>query len=209
MAAAEHQKITIYGTLAQGTGSTGNEEFSFSVAVLTSLTDEEVAVIGDNAAYGNWDQSGIGISVGATYTGCRVETINTAGKVISSYNKPNANNRNGENSQLEMTICCQAITLETASVDSKGRKVRGRIYPPAMAVGPLGSTLPVSATADYVTAWAAFFTYLETQGCPPQVASSTSAGLTPVTGISADNIVDTQRRRKNQLTGTRSAIVAI
>lgn len=202
---AAHKRIIFYGALLQAVGG-GAEIYSFSMASQSEESDSDLAQALDPGMQGNMANGALQISSHAVHQGTRVESVDAAGKVTSSYNVSNSAGAQGLNQELLLTICCQAVTLETGDLDEKGRKVRGRIYPPAMASSPVGSTTSASDTTAYNTAWGTFLASLNDIGAAIAVASTTSAGLVAVTGTSVDNVVDTQRRRKNQVQSVRSPI---
>lgn len=203
-----HQRVTIQGTLAQVTGG-GADIFDFGLSMASGMTDEEVATSIAGVIQGLWTNTGVGIYDTASPTNIIAETIEADGKVSNSYNAAVTNPGPGLYSSPTPTFCSAVVTLETGAVDSKGRKVRGRFYPPAMFAGVRGSTTDSGDRDTYRDAWAYFLGEIQAAASPIIVASSTSAGLSPVTGISVDNVADSQRSRKNRVTRNRSAVVPL
>jgi hypothetical protein len=205
-----HKKILIYGALLQAEASAGSEIFEFGMASASTMTDAALAAAVDTFVSGTWNAlSSLQIMACAQYQGTRVETYDATGHVVSSFNQPTATPVIGGNTATNCAILSMAITLETGVVDSRGTKVRGRFYPPACATAPVGATVLDTNANSYNTQWGAFVHGLNGVGAAIAVASSTSAGLVPVTGTTCDNVVDTQRRRKNSVSGTRTAVHAV
>jgi hypothetical protein len=83
-----------------------------------------------------------------------------------------------------------------------GRRGRGRLFVPwhnaEVEVGTNGQITP-SALTTMQASWTAFFNELVTQGVPMQIlhqpGNSDEGGPTPVTSLSLDPLVSTQRRR--------------
>jgi hypothetical protein len=96
--------------------------------------------------------------------------------------------------------CALVVTLRTAV---SSRNARGRMYFPATGIqmpagGGPAATGSQNALVDAVAALATW-----AGGTNPMVVvSQTLTATHPVTSVSADNIVDTQRRRRNKLIGT-------
>lgn len=93
------------------------------------------------------------------------------------------------------------ITLRTGS---PGRSKRGRMYLPYTggsvdAAGHMDSAL-VDSTVDALANW---FDVLRDAGSPAVVVSQTTTSRALVTGLDADYLPDTQRRRRNKLTSAR------
>ena len=104
-------------------------------------------------------------------------------------------------------ICCFAITLETTTPTPKGKTVRGRFYPPNSGWYEAGNAALSAGTnfGDNISGSGAnLVTKLNTAGASIVVASQLGGGMNaPVTSISADNVIDTVRRRKNHAVGQR------
>lgn len=201
--APAHNRITWSGTLAQAVNG-GSEIFTFSIADQSANTPEELAPLAGEALAGVW--GALQVSAFASLTGCTVEAISAAGKVTSSFHHA-ITPQVGGNTNGYPTILCNAVTLETATPNGKGKLVRGRIYPPATMSQVIGSTGTTSDATNYAKAWANGLKAVNDAGASLCVASSTAGGqLAPITGTSCDTIVDTQRRRKNHVTGHRSDV---
>lgn len=200
-----HQRVQITGTLTQATGG-GSDIFSFGWAVLPGQTDVELAQALAPLVKSHWTDNGVGTYDTAIPTGVTVETIAAGGKVTNSYRQPIDNPFGGINSTPIASFDCAVITLETGQRDSKGTRVRGRFYPPACFAGVRGSTTDTENRDAYRDAWVNFLAYMETAGSSIAVASSTNVGLVQSHGITVDNIVDSQRSRKNRVISLRSNV---
>lgn len=149
-----------------------------------------------------------------TLTYIKANNINSAGH----YNEPTthqiaASALGAAVAQGVPAFCCVAFTWETGL--ARGKAHRGRVYTPnygykVQAGSQLGST-DASAAAqsgkNLLTALTQNVLTPTAYRVAPVVASSSGA-INRVTGVSVDNIYDVQRRRKNHLTGTRSATLA-
>lgn len=209
MAAAAHKRIAIQGLLLQTAGG-GQDIFEFTLADSSGLSLADTAGHADTVTRNQWGSGtfSLGISEYAEYNSCRVEAIDGSGKVTNSYFLQSYNAIPGTSVSNTCTILSHAVTLETGAINSRGRKVRGRFYPPAYF--PIeGATGSLSDAQSYATHWAGYISALNAAGLVISVASSTSAGLVPVTGCSVDTVIDTQRRRKNRVTSQRSNTVAV
>nr|CRY96141.1 hypothetical protein [uncultured prokaryote] len=206
-----HQRVSFTGILLQASGG-GQEIFSFGFASDTSGSEQTLAEALAAVAGTQWGGGSSNVQ-GSYYAGLAsvvVESIAADGKVTGSYRAdvPSAP-VSGLNTSMNLTVPCMAITLETGVQDSKGSKVRGRMYPPAQASQPFGSTVQLSAANDYRDGWKVFMQAMVAAGAVPAVASSTSAGLVHVTGITVDTVIDTQRRRKNHVTRQRTTVATL
>lgn len=99
--------------------------------------------------------------------------------------------------------CCAVVTLLTGLA---GRRYRGRFYWPWLGTGYQGSTLQGILTTGTATDFAAMLNAMGAEvdspvDLLPQVYSRAGDFLTPVSQVRVDNIVDTQRRRRDNLEG--------
>lgn len=203
-----HQRVTITGTLSQVSGS-GSDIFDFGFAMVAGKSDAAVAQALAPIVKAQWTGNGVGFYNTARPTAVIVESIDATGKVASSYNAAIDNGNPGLYSIQTPTFCSACITLETGVVDGHGRKVRGRFFPPAMFSTIVGSAVAPVDRDSYRDSWTYFLGLLQQAGSPIAVASSTNAGIAPVSGISVDNVVDSQRSRKNRVTRLRSSTAAL
>lgn len=209
MTYAAHKRIVISGTFDAGGGVTG-EIFSFSLCSSDTLGDQALADA-ISADIESWfHDARTKIPTWATATELRVESIGTTGLVVSSYGKGlNAQGALGASENTAPALCCYAITLETGARDNRGSKIRGRFYPPNAGFYPGNSPLGAGEGqgAGIAGTGGRLVTALNGDGAVICVASQTDGGANhTVTSISADNIVDTQRRRKNHAIGERGSV---
>jgi hypothetical protein len=100
--------------------------------------------------------------------------------------------------------CATVITLVTASATRHGR---GRFYLPPLGVGVLDTgRLSAAATGSLELAFTSFFDVLSTAGLSVVVRNRSGHVSTPVTEARVGNVIDTQRRRRNKLIETYTAI---
>lgn len=203
-----HTRVQFQGTLEQAPGG-GTDQFDFGFADASGLSNEALCNALAGVAQSVWDASGSGTSSFATLRGVRCESVAADGKVTGSYYvaiPPTAGIATGN----EITILTQAVTLETGTPDGHGRMVRGRMFPPAWAPQINGSTCTVSDATTFRNTWGEFLSNCKSAGAVPAVASVTAGGqIANVTGVSVGTVIDTQRRRKNHVTVSRTPVQAI
>lgn len=206
-----HHRIEVSGTIDAGGGVSG-EIFSFSLASSDALSDSALAIACASDVETWFHSSG---SVGDANipswchaTSLRVESVNSDGTIASSYAVAlDAVGGYLQENGCAPAICCFALTLETDEVSPKGARIRGRFFPPNGGYYPLGSSALSAGTGfgtNLAQSGANLVTLLNADGAVICVASQTGGGLNAtVTSVSADNVVDTIRRRKNSAVGTR------
>ncbi len=97
--------------------------------------------------------------------------------------------------------CAPVVSLRT---DLATRSGRGRFYLPALAEGnTTAGRLLLASQQAIVTAAQQFFASLDTGGLQPILLSRVSLAQTPVTSFDVGDVIDTQRRRRNQLVEQR------
>lgn len=203
-----HRRVQFQGTLEQAPGG-GTDLFDFGFADDGALTLAALCAALGPIAQAYWNDSSAGTSVYATLRGVRAEEVAADGKVTDSFYQAITPTM-GEATGNEITILCQAVTLETATPDDHGRMVRGRMFPPAWAAQINGSTCTVSDASNYNTTWGQFLSACNAAGAVVSVASVTAGGqIAHVTGTSVGTVIDTQRRRKNHVTVSRTPVHAL
>ena len=107
--------------------------------------------------------------------------------------------------------CSLAMTWETANARGPGH--RGRIFPPNNTYNVSSSVFKVSATSRdaNATAGSQLLNALKASTGPgltatPVIASKVNGAIVPIVGCTSDDIDDVQRRRKNRVVGSRSAV---
>jgi hypothetical protein len=198
-----HKRISFTGSLPD------NEIFSFSMADSSALDVEAAAKAAQGPAQTAFSAPEGQCMALAHLHHVVAELVGATGAVEGSWSQPTQDTVGPANG-AKWNVLTQALTLETTTQGSHGRHVRGRFYPPAYCDGTGGRATNNIEVANYAQAWANFIHALNQAGLSICVASSTGGGqLAPVTGVSADDIIDTQRRRKNHVLGTRSPIKTV
>lgn len=107
----------------------------------------------------------------------------------------------------------QALKLTWVTARSRGRGHIGGIYMPFIGYsGWNTSTISAAAQTSYRDWGKAFLaavhqtTPADNQTAIPVIASRLDASLTPITGVKVGNVIDVQRRRKEQVVETYSAV---
>jgi len=111
-------------------------------------------------------------------------------------------------------FCSLAFTWETGILRGPGH--RGRIYPPNP-TGTMASAMRVNAATAEAAALSgrAYLLVLRNAAGAdgvkgfPVVASKVDGSIHEITGVTVDDILDVQRRRKNAVSGTRSAVAVV
>jgi hypothetical protein len=102
--------------------------------------------------------------------------------------------------------CSVAVSFTT---DLATRGGRGRFYLPPLDVTTLdGGRLSAAARTTIVTSVNQLWAELDTGGLAIQIYSRSLHTLTPVTGGSVGDVIDTQRRRRNKLQEQRASLTA-
>lgn len=100
--------------------------------------------------------------------------------------------------------CATAVSLTTAFATRSGR---GRFYLPPLAVSAISGGRVAAASLTALVAGAdALFDSLNTDALTPVVRNRATHVSTGVTGGFIDDVIDTQRRRRNKLVGVREAV---
>jgi hypothetical protein len=196
-------KVNFFGTFSGGEEwNTGHWIYSFAEQSASSIASTVV----DSYSSSSWDIEG-GLHTGDSVTGVRVyrysapntaandqaeELLNVAGKATGSQCLP--------------STTCMVVTLRTGA---PGRSRRGRMYIPARNVllaganGQMASGQPAGlagAVADY---FGSLNVILERQVV---VVSRTNATWAPIKSVDVGTVFDTQRRRRADLTETRTSV---
>lgn len=154
-----------------------------------------------------WDVAGLssGISDQTHFTGVRVDDVRSPGGVVrqATYTLSTHNQGTSEQPQLPPQ-CAEVITLLTGD---PGASRRGRMYFPPLAVNALTGGGQVTAgyldvLADCMQDFFNDFNADATVAGTAFVASDVLQQLNAVTSIRVGSVVDTQRRRRNELTET-------
>lgn len=100
--------------------------------------------------------------------------------------------------------CSVAVSWQTALPQRSGR---GRMYLPVFVAAALTGGL-LSTASQNIVKYAAgnMLASLEGAGLVPSIYGRTAKTMTPITGGTVGNVVDTQRRRRDKLVETRVPI---
>lgn len=107
----------------------------------------------------------------------------------------------------------QAAIVATLRTDQSGRSARGRVYLPmgngsfAVNTGTLSTSLAATATglAAFLTAVNGSSLAGNTVSCSVQSNVTSTPTLLPIRRVTIDNVVDTQRRRRDKIVATVTA----
>lgn len=193
-----HTLAVVYGTLLEATGQP-TEIWQVGVR-LTGVTDLDAyadAII--DTVHQWWVLSDNLMSTSAILDGIKVAAVTATG-TAPAIDRPASDHPTGPSAATLPNFCSVAITWETADPKSKGG--RGRIYPP-IAPTFTGSSILTNKAANCASAGVSLLDALTggqtLQEATPVVASKVYGTLKPIVAASADCIIDTQRRRRNQL----------
>lgn len=156
-------------------------------------------------------------NIGVGVVGIRLEghadTGATIGASEANYDDPQLGTATGSQHPPQTSI---VLSMKSAATGQSGR---GRLYWPAMGI-TLDSDLLVSnpSTTSLVNAWASYLQSVsaairDNAGLFPwttvslAVASPTKGTQAPVTRLEVGNVLDTQRRRRNNLVEARATAV--
>lgn len=154
----------------------------------------------------------------ASLTYLKINNIDAAGHYADPTNT-NVHNFGagtvGASAGIAPSFCSVVTTWETNN--ARGLAHRGRIYLPNYTFPSVGSQLATGAPTTVAQSGeklcvdvlgagrsASYENYLE-----PWVFSKTLAQAHPIVAVTADNVYDVQRRRKNQVSATRSPRVPL
>lgn len=203
---APHNRIVVSGTFV-GAGGVTAEIWSFSLCDDSANAPADLVPLivqpltdwfrgnGSAPSYAN---------TGTNMTLIRVEAVDATGKVTNSYGT-DVNVAGSLVTNNLPFICCACMTLETQDLEPSGRTIRGRFYPPNNGLSATGNGFGANMGATLAASGASLLTALNAAGAKIVVASQKAGKNAVVTSVSADNVVDTQRRRKNASIGVRGA----
>ena len=203
-----HQLLTVFGT-----AYAGEETWSFGVRFFQvgSTVTQAIADACRAPTSTLWSTAGIFMPASHSLTGVKLAPIGTDGKyppgeiaytsAIGPTLGPTATN-------LHPAQCTQVVTF-LSSIFPRGRGSHGRIYLPCPAAA-IGSTSGenglASALATAVRTWIVALNAVPGMGIA-SILSPLGTGLTsPIGTVRADNLPDTQRRRRRQLVSTTSSV---
>lgn len=196
--------MTLYRLVASGT--TPGETFTHTLHADSALDVAAVAT-----AWGDAIQAAMTAGWAAQMPGNVVYTLASAASINPATDKQMQRSEGVLNipgtavAEILPFQCATAISLTTAFATRSGR---GRFYLPPLAVNTLSAGRISGASLTALKTGAdALFNSLNTDGLTPVVRNRTTHVSTTVTGGFVDNVIDTQRRRRNKLIGVRQTIV--
>lgn len=203
-----HQLLTVFGT-----SFSGAETWSFGVrfAQAGSTVTQAIADACRSATSTMWSTAGIFMPNSHTLTGVKLAPIGTDGLyppgqiayigAITPTAGPSSTN-------IHPAQCTQVVTFLSALVP-RGRGSHGRIYfpcPGAAVSSSTGQNGLASALATAVRTWLVAIDAVSGMGVP-SIMSNLGTGITsPIATVRCDNLPDTQRRRRRQLTSATSSV---
>jgi len=204
-----HNLLTVFGTSYNSV-----ETWSFGVRFgMGSPTDPTQAMADAcrSATQTMWNTAGIYMPSSHVLTGVKVAPIGTDGKYPSgkiAYVGVITPDAGPSNTNLHPAQCTQVVTF-LSSFQPRGRASHGRIYLPcpAAAVSASDGTNGLgSALANAVRDWIVAMNAISGLGTAA-IMSDLGGGTTmEITDVRADSLPDTQRRRRRQLTSTRTTV---
>jgi hypothetical protein len=204
-----HNLLTVFGTSYNSV-----ETWSFGVrfGMGTIADPDQTMADACRTATGTlWNTAGIYMPSSHVLTGVKVAPIGTDGKYPSgkiAYVGTITPDAGPSNTNLHPAQCTQVVTF-LSSFQPRGRASHGRIYLPcpAAAVSASDGTNGLgSALANAVRDWIVAMNAITGLGTAT-IMSDLGGGTTmEITDVRADSLPDTQRRRRRQLTSTRTTV---
>jgi hypothetical protein len=158
-----------------------------------------------------WTTAGIFMPGSHTLTSVKLANIGTDGKYPPgkiAYIGDIVDTVGPSNTNIHPAQCAQVVTF-LSSIFPRGRGSHGRIYMPLAGAAvslSSGQNGLASALATAVRTWIVALNAISGMGVA-SIMSNTGAGYTsPIGTVRADNLPDTQRRRRRQLTSTTSSV---
>lgn len=204
-----YNKVVLSGTLASGAEI-------WSTGVAFSSVEGPVTLQGDCQAWANGIAAGLsafiagttslesGLSGNGAITETRVYYYPTTDGPATAVGVA-AGNTVGTGAGNQPLQSSAVLSLRTGVA---GRRTRGRMYWPALAIAPNNFGVYSAATAGAMVSDAVLLLEFLREANPvssnfyPAVVSKVGNLVTPVTTVSVGNVPDTQRRRRNGLVET-------
>lgn len=176
-----------FGVYTEGSGSLAAAQTAWA----NGVTDfASVAYLGNLAA----DVAFIEITT--------VEINPSTGKQLTGVSDPRSEVGTASGSSCPYQ-CSPVVSFRTATLSRAGR---GRIYAPSPAVAALtAARLSSTAAGNLADSAQAMLQALDTAGFTPVIYHRSTGTTTNITTIDVGDVIDTQRRRRNQLTEVRTS----
>lgn len=207
---APHKLLTVFGT-----SFGGNETWSFGVRFFnagSSTVDQATADACRAATLTLWTTANIFMPASHVLTGLKLAPIGIDGKYPPgeiAYIGDITDTPGPSNSNIHPAQSTQVATF-LASTTPRGRGSHGRIYlpcPGAAISTATGQNGLANQLAIAVGAWLVAMNGVSGLGFA-SIMSNLGAGRTSsITSVRCDNLPDTQRRRRRQLTSVTSTVV--
>jgi hypothetical protein len=205
-----HKLLTVFGTAFNGL-----ETWSFGVrfATVTGIPAVSQAQVDACAAptVTLWNTANIFMPSSHALTGIKLAPIGTDGKYPPgeiAFIHDITPDQGPSNTNQHPAQCTQVATF-LAEGQPRGRASRGRIYlpcPNAAVSSSTGQNGLGSAIATAVATWIGALNDVADLG-QAAIMSSLGAGITaPITQVRGDDLPDTQRRRRRQLTSLTTTV---
>lgn len=205
-----HKLLTVFGTAFNGV-----ETWSFGVRFATVTGIPAVSQAQVNACVTPtttlWNTGGIFMPSSHSLTGIKLAPIGTDGKYPPgeiAYIADITPDGGPATTPQHPAQCTQVVTF-LAEGQPRGRASRGRIYlpcPNAAVSSSNGTNSLGGALATAVAVWLSALNDVADLG-QAAIMSSLGAGITaPITQTRGDDIPDTQRRRRRQLTSLKTTV---
>jgi len=204
-----HQLLTVFGT-----SFTSEETWSFGIRCIGqgSVVSQSAADAVRGAVTTFWNTAGIFMPSSHTLEGVKLAPIGTDGKYpvgqiayigdIVSDGGPSTTN-------IHPAQCAQVATFLSATIP-RGRGSRGRIYLPCPGAAVSATTGENGLALAIATAVRDLLVAIDGTALmgTPAIMSELGTGTTSAIGsVRADNLPDTQRRRRRQLVSVTETVV--
>lgn len=207
---ARHKLLTVFGTAFNGV-----ETWSFGVRFSTVTGIEPVSQAQVDACVAPtvtlWNTPALFMPSSHALTGVKLAPIGVDGKYPPgeiAYIADITPDQGPTNTNQHPAQCTQVVTF-LAEGQPRGRASRGRIYlpcPNAAVSSSDGTNGLGSALANAVATWLGALNDVADLG-QAAIMSSLGSGITaPITQTRGDNLPDTQRRRRRQLTSLTTTV---
>lgn len=205
---AAHQLLTVFGTSFGGV-----ETWSFGVrfAQAGSTVTQALADACRAPTSTLWSTAGIFMPNSHTLTGVKLAPIGTDGKYVPgqiAYIGSITPTAGPSSSNIHPAQCTQVVTFLSTLIP-RGRGSRGRIYlpcPGAAISNSTGQNGLASALATAVRTWLVALNAISGMGVASIMSDLGTGATSPIGTVRADNLPDTQRRRRRQLLSTTSSV---
>lgn len=204
---AQLVRLSVYGTMPSGEEWSVNPTFSLPGAGVTVTPAQILAIAAGAAAVAVPTGLRSAMSTSCDVTGVRAEARTLAGVLEAQADAAKATPTAGSSAQALPFQTSWVISLRTSAVGGRGR---GRLYWPATGVVLVGSTLrpAVATVTTFLTDAQTYLTNLRNAvqtvitGADLAVWSRATPALNEVNALQVGDVLDVQRRRRDNLVET-------